>query len=106
MDDLKMAAVTHSPQMTPIEAMAVIGSKVAAFQSRTMSLSPASDSDSVLAALDDIQSTILLLTNLNNPNQTTNDHSLQKYVAEHAAPRYSGLEQQTFIDEETQRIVG
>eukprot|EP01083_Nonionella_stella_P099870 281008_1 len=56
----------------------------------------------VLDAIHDIQDTIMSL-------QQTMDKKapqmVKKYVAEHHAPRYSGIEQQRYIDAETARIM-
>merc|ERR1711933_501222 len=56
----------------------------------------------VLDAISDIQSTIM---NLQQTMDMKTPQIIKKYVSQHHAPRYSGIEDKAFIDSETARIM-
>ena len=114
---------SHSKQMTPIQVLESIGNQVNSLKNSPIisrqrssskngrhSKSPSingtigdgSEMELVLDAISDIQSTIM---NLQQTMDMKTPQMIKKYVSEHHAPRYSGIEQQNFIDTETARIV-
>ena len=103
-----------SNSMTPIQVLESIENKVNSLNrqrsaSKTKTDAPrstigdGSEMELVLDAISDIQSTIMNLQQQTLDMKTP--QMIKKYVVEHHAPRYSGIEQQKLIDTETERIV-